>query len=104
VALKALQVSAIPPPWIHPDTTTIALYGAYPGDAEPSAQGAQESEGPVAPRPAYGQSQDGRNALQQVLRRLGVSGDGGLPLRLGIRDGTTSDRPEQPGASEACRP
>src|SRR5246127_2497714 len=29
VALKALEVYAIPPPWRHQDTTTIALYGAY---------------------------------------------------------------------------
>jgi hypothetical protein len=29
VALKALEVYAIPPPWLHQDTTTMALYGAY---------------------------------------------------------------------------
>src|SRR5246127_72762 len=29
IALKALEVYAIPPPWRHQDTTTIALYGAY---------------------------------------------------------------------------
>jgi hypothetical protein len=28
VALKAWEVSAIPPPWRHQDTTTLALYGA----------------------------------------------------------------------------
>jgi Domain of unknown function (DUF4277) len=28
VALKALEVYAIPTPWLHQDTTTIALYGA----------------------------------------------------------------------------
>jgi hypothetical protein len=28
VALKALEVSAIPTPWLHQDTTTITLYGA----------------------------------------------------------------------------
>ena len=102
LALKALQVYAIPTPWIHQDTTTISLYGAYTGDAAPSEQGAQESEGPVAPRPAYGQSKDGRNDLKQVLLSLGVSGDGGLPLRLGIRDGTTSDSTENPVAIEEC--
>ena len=102
VALKALQVYAIPTPWIHQDTTTIALYGAYPGDEEPSAQRAQESEGPVAPRPAYGHSKDGRNDLKQVLLSLGVSGDGGLPLRLGIRAGNTSDSTETPVAIEEC--
>lgn len=29
VALKALEVYAIATPWLHQDTTTIALYGAY---------------------------------------------------------------------------
>lgn len=42
VALKALEVYAIPPPWLHQDTTTIALYGAY----------ADEPQTPGAPRPA----------------------------------------------------
>jgi hypothetical protein len=31
VALKALEVYAIPTAWLHQDTTTIALYGAYRG-------------------------------------------------------------------------
>jgi hypothetical protein len=34
LALKALAVYAIPTPWIHQDTTTIALYGAYEGSPE----------------------------------------------------------------------
>ena len=46
VALKALEVYAIPTPWLHQDTTTIALYGAY----------AEEPQTPQAPRPAYEQS------------------------------------------------
>ena len=29
LALKALEVYTIPTPWLHQDTTTIALYGAY---------------------------------------------------------------------------
>ena len=29
VTLKALEVYGIPTPWLHQDTTTIALYGAY---------------------------------------------------------------------------
>jgi transposase len=46
IALKALEVYAIPTPWLHQDTTTIALYGAY----------ADEPQTPRAPRPAYGHS------------------------------------------------
>ncbi len=92
VALKALEVYAIPTPWLHQDTTTIALYGAY----------ADEPQTPGAPRPAYGHSKDGRDDLKQVLLSLGVSGDGGVPLRLGVRDGNRSDSVETPVAIEEC--
>jgi len=92
VALKALEVYAIPTPWLHQDTTTIALYGAYE----------DEPQTPGAPRPAYGHSKDGRDDLKQVLLSLGVSGDGGVPLRLGVRDGNRSDSVATPVAIEAC--
>jgi transposase len=92
VALKALEVYAIPTPWLHQDTTTIMLYGAY----------ADEPKSPEAPRPAYGHSKDGRDDLKQVLLSLGVSGDGGLPLRVGLRDGNRSDSIETPLAIEEC--
>src|SRR5215471_12444284 len=92
VALKALAVYAIPTPWLHQDTTTIALYGAY----------AEEPKIPRAPRPAYGHSKDGRDDLKRVLLSLGVSGDSGIPLRLGVRDGNRSDSVETPLAIEEC--
>src|SRR2546428_10775756 len=92
VALKALEVYAIPTPWLHQDTTTIVLYGAYE----------DEPQTPGAPRPAYGHSKDGRDDLKQVLLSLGVSGDGGIPLRLGVRDGNHSDSVETPVAIEEC--
>lgn len=66
---------------MHQDTTTIALYGAY----EATAAGTE------APRPTYGHSKDGRADLKQVLLSLGVSGDGGLPLRMGLCDGHTHE-------------
>ena len=92
IALKALEVYTIPTPWLHQDTTTIALYGAY--EDEPKT--------PRAPRPAYGHSKDGRDDLKQVLLSLGVSGDGALPLRIGVRDGNRSDSVETPVAMEEC--
>jgi transposase len=92
VALQALEVYALPTPWLHQDTTTIALYGAY--EDEPKI--------PRAPRLAYGHSKDGRDDLKQVLLSLGVSGDGGVPLRLGVRDGNRSDSVETPVAIEEC--
>ena len=92
VALHALGVYAIPTPWLHQDTTTIALYGAYE----------DEPQTPGAPRLAYGHSKDGRDDLKQVLLSLGVSGDGGIPLRVGLRDGNRSDSVETPVAIEEC--
>jgi transposase len=92
VALKALEVYAIPTPWLHQDTTTIALYGMY----------ADAPKTPWAPRPAYGHSKEGRDDLKQVLLSLGVSGEGGLPLRVGVRDGNRSDSTEMPEAIEEC--
>ena len=80
IALNALETYAISTPWIHQDTTTISLYGAY-----------EAAGGPEAPRPAYGHTKDGRPDLKQVLLSLGVSGDGGLPLRMELCDGNTSD-------------
>ena len=70
----------------------MALYGAY--EDEPKT--------PRAPRPTSGQSQDGRDALHQGLRSLGVSGDGGLPLRVGLRAGHRSDSVETPLAIAEC--
>jgi transposase len=92
IALKALEVYALPTPWLHQDTTTIRLYGVY----------ADAPKTPGAPRPAYGHSKDGRDDLKQVLLSLGVSGDGGIPLRLGVRDGNRSDSIETPLAIEEC--
>jgi transposase len=94
IALNALEVYALSTPWLHQDTTTITLYGAYEEEVHPV-------KGPVPPRPAYGHSKEGHDDLKQVLLRLGVRSDG-LPLRMGVRDGKTSDSPETPGAIEAC--
>lgn len=90
MALKTLETYAIATPWMHHDTTTISLYGAY----------ADVSDASTAPRPAYGHNTDGRGDLKQVLLRLSVSGDGGLPWRMGRRDGHTSDSVEVPHAIE----
>jgi transposase len=92
IALNALEVYALSTPWLHQDTTTITLYGAYEDETH-------SGEGPVPPRPAYGHSKDGRDDLKQVLLSLGVSSEG-LPLRMGVRDGNTSDSTETPVAIE----
>lgn len=102
LALKALQAYAIPTLWLHQDTTTITLYGAYKALAAPPSQETDKEAAPVAPRPAQGYNKDGHPELKQVLLSLGVSGDSGLPLRLGLRDGNTSDSTETPVAIEEC--
>jgi transposase len=94
IALNALEVYALSTSWLHQDTTTITLYGAYEEAARPV-------KGPVPPRPAYGHSKDGHDDLKQVLLSLGVSSDG-LPLHMGLRDGNTSDSTETPVAIEEC--
>src|SRR2546428_9976085 len=94
IALNVLEVYALATPWLHQDTTTITLYGAYEEEARPV-------KGLVPPRPAYGPSKDGHDDLKQVLLSLGVSSDG-LPLRMGLRDGNPSDSTETPVAIEAC--
>ena len=90
IALQALETYAIATPWIHQDTTTISLYGAY-----------EAATGPTAPRPAYGQNKGGRADRKQVLLSLGVSGDGGVPLRMGLCDGNTSDSVDVRHANDA---
>jgi hypothetical protein len=52
IALHALDVYAVPTPWLHQDTTTITLYGVYEEEARPV-------QGLVPPRPASGHSKDG---------------------------------------------
>lgn len=102
LALNALKVYAIPTPWLHQDTTTITLYGAYEGGKQTRRPTSPPPEQPVPPRPAYGYNKDGHPDLKQVLLSLGVSSDGGLPIRCGVRDGNTSDSTETPVAFAEC--
>src|ERR671933_785255 len=59
IALNALEVYAVPTPWLHQDTTTSTFWGPYGGGPRPV-------KGVVPPRPAYGHSQDGHDDLKQV--------------------------------------
>jgi hypothetical protein len=68
----------------------MPLYGA---DAD-------APQSPEAPHPAQGHRTDGRAARKQVLLSLGVSGEGGVPRRIGRRDGNRRDRVETPRAIE----
>jgi transposase len=90
IALRALDIYRVETPWLHQDTTTISFYGAYEDDEEVNK----------GPRPTYGYSKDGRGDLKQVVLSLGVSGDGGIPLRMGLHDGNRSDTVDVPQALE----
>ena len=48
VALRALEVYAIPTPWLHQDTTTITLYGAYEEATRHRRPGLPSASGPCA--------------------------------------------------------
>jgi transposase len=102
VALKALALYRIETPWLHQDTTTLSLYGAYKASEASREPAANARDAPEVPRPAFGHSKDHRPDLKQVLLSLGVSGDGGLPLRMGLRNGNMSDSMETPVALEEC--
>ena len=90
IALRALDIYRVETPWLHQDTTTISFYGAYDDD----------EAGSKGPRPTYGYSKDGRGDLKQVILSLGVSGDGGIPLCMGLHDGNRSDTVDVPQAIE----
>src|SRR5215468_10217530 len=55
IALNALAVYGLSPPWLQQDTTTMSLYGAYEEEVRPG-------QGLGPPRPASGHRQDGRDA------------------------------------------
>ena len=90
IALRALDLYRLGTPWLHPDTTTISFYGAYEED----------EAGSKGPRPTYGYRKDGHGDLKPVLLSLGLSGDGGIPLRMGLHDGNRSDTVDVPQAIE----
>ena len=74
----------------------------FPTGSWDSSSSEDDPKTPWALRPAYGHSKDGRDDLKQVLLSLGVSGNGGLPLRIGVRGGNRNDSTEMPEASEEC--
>jgi len=61
----------------HHDTTSVTLFGAYEGEAEP--------------RPAFGYSKDHRPDLKQLIYGLTLHGAVGMPLVSTISAGNTSD-------------
>jgi transposase len=71
LALKALEVYGIEVPWLHQDTTTLSLYGAYEGVEAKGEGEAPETDASLAPRLAFGHSKDRRPDLKQGLLSWG---------------------------------
>ena len=63
------------------DTTTLKMYGEYPGISEEAIF-----------KPAYGHSKERRNDLKQATLLLGVIGAEGLPVLIQSLDGNASDK------------
>jgi hypothetical protein len=102
VARNAGEVYGLETPWRHHETTTLSRSGASAGGPADRAGATPASAAAVAPRPAVGQSQERRPDLTQVGRRLGGSGEGGVPRRLGSRAGNPRDSPATPVALAEC--
>lgn len=66
---------------LHQDSTSVALYGAYEGEA-PN----------WSPKPAFGYSKDHRPDLKQLVFGLTLHGAVGLPMVATMFDGNTSDK------------
>ena len=101
VALSLRLKEAMDLPFVHFDTTTRVLYGAYgfEGSEEDPLDGLF-SPTPVLPlsplgrrpvQPAYGHSKDHRPDLKQITLALAVDRHG-LPLLGSIKDGNASDK------------
>jgi len=86
VMLSALERYELSASWVHHDTTSISLQGAYatssPGDPE---------DPDAAPYIARGHSKDYRPDLKQIVFGLSVTGDGSIPLIGRVTDGNRSD-------------
>ena len=82
---------------VHADTSTITLYGAYPGSVapDPSADDAPAREPsrlppPTVARPAYGHNKDGHRDCKQLV--VGnVARPDGIPIQVDVNDGNLDD-------------
>ncbi|MGH8931252.1 MAG: IS1634 family transposase [Egibacteraceae bacterium] len=76
---------------VHPDMTSISVYGDYDDVEEGFAQ------------PRYGHPKDRRPDLKQVQTGLGVTADGGVPVFHRAYDGGAGEVSQVTGAMQALR-
>jgi transposase len=93
LVLRAVQQFDLDLAQVHYDITSVELFGAYQGYADPPepSQGQQPAPDYQPPRPAYGRSKSGRKNLKQVQRGLDVLGDGAVPVGHAVLDGNTAE-------------
>jgi hypothetical protein len=89
-AAREYQISAGE---LHNDSTSLALYGAYPAGGD----------GRRAPRPARGFSKDHRPDLRQLVWILTVTADGNVPFTARMADGNTGDDQTHIQTWQECR-
>jgi len=71
---------------MHNDSTSVAVFGAYP---EAEEEGVQQGQKTVAI--TYGHSKDHRPDLKQLLYVLTITEDGGVPVYFTTHSGNTVD-------------
>jgi len=76
---------------LHNDSTSVSVYGAYPG-ADGRCRG-----GKPTPAITVGHSKDHRPDLKQLVWILTVTGDHSVPIACRLADGNTSDDPTHIG-------
>jgi hypothetical protein len=94
LALHALEVYAIPPPWLPPDTTTLPSRG--PMRRSPPGRRARPAAACVWATAKMGMM------ISSTCSCVSGCAVRASPLRMGLRDGNTSDSIETPVAMEEC--
>ncbi len=89
VALEAVRQFRIGTDFLHFDTTSLVMWGAYEReDCAGTVGGGTETQGVAV---TYGYSKDRRGDLKQIMFGSLVSRDGGVPLYGKALDGNRSD-------------
>jgi transposase len=85
--LRAIAAYDLEVSQIHVDTSSVSVYGDYPGSAEP----AFPDDPQALPHVTRGHSKDHRADLKQIVFGLAVSADGGVPFFGRMTSGNRAD-------------
>lgn len=99
IARNAVEEFEIEHEYVHVDTTTLSVTGAYNGEAEKHSKKVNE-----VVKVTYGHSKAQRPDLKQVVVSLITSQQSSLPLWLEVLDGNSSDKKSlQPTVQAYCK-